>query len=258
LDARKVDSALATGIAIDEPWKPIPVVALRENELVGTAGSKYTPCPTLMGLKCAFGRHERSRVALAGLPCQIWAVRKMQLMSHERPAWVDAIELTIGIFCHSLFHHSRFLSFIRKQGIDPATISKFVIKKGRFSVILREGKNMVNMSAIELAKGARLDLECCLHCTDYLAEFADISVGGFGSPEGWSTVITRSEKGEKLMNEALKSGFLDAVDKRNELPQGILKLAGLKRRKARKPYIPDTYERVFRQVVSTVTVESSS
>jgi coenzyme F420 hydrogenase subunit beta len=86
-----------------------------------------------------------------------------------------------------------------------------MIRKGRFSVVLKEGKKMLDMLAIELAKKWELDLECCLHCTDYFAEFADIAVGGFGSPEGWSTIITRSEKGDRLLNEAHEKGFLECI-----------------------------------------------
>lgn len=240
----KVDRAVATGVRGGGSWEPQPIIVKTIDELISTAGSKYTPCPTLISLKFAAGRHSRNRVAVAGLPCHIWAIRKMQILSEKRPDMVDAVEFTIGIFCHSLFHHDRFMDFVRHQGIDPANISKFIIRKGRFSVLLKGGKRTLDMSAIELAKRWKLDLECCLHCTDYLAEFADIGVGGFGSPVGWSTVITRSEKGDKLFNEACKAGFLECI-KQDDVPPSMFKLAGLKRRKARKPYIPDIYERVF-------------
>jgi len=245
LRRRKVDCTVAAGADGDGSWRPKPVIAKTIDELIGTAASKYTPCPTLASLKLAAGRYVKNRVAVAGLPCHIWAIRKTQMLSEgRRPAFVDSVEFTVGIFCHSLFHYNRFMNFVRYQGIDPANVSKFTIKKGRFSVLLKEGKEILDLSAIELAKEWNLDLECCLHCTDYLAEFADISVGGFGSPSGWSTIITRSDKGDLLLNEACKDGFLECV-KQDDVPRGLFKLTEIKKRKARKPYIPGIYEKVL-------------
>ena len=45
----------------------------------------------------------------------------------------------------------------------------------------------------------------CQYCPDYTSEFADLSFGGLGSPEGWTTVITRSKAGQKVLTEALGS-----------------------------------------------------
>ncbi|MHA1631774.1 MAG: Coenzyme F420 hydrogenase/dehydrogenase, beta subunit C-terminal domain [Candidatus Freyarchaeota archaeon] len=242
IKAKVIDCTLTTGISKDRPWNPQPVIARTVDKVISTAGSKYTPCPTLIGLKLA-SKFGENRVAVSGLPCHIWGIRKMQI-SEKCPALGNAVKFTIGIFCHSIFHHGRFMNFLRRQRIDLGNVSKFVISKGRFSVLLKGEKKMLEMPAIELAKRWKLDLECCLHCTDYLSEFADISVGGFGSPVGYSTVITRSEKGDRLFNEACESGFLECI-KQNDVPSGMLKLAGLKRRKARKPYIPNRYERIF-------------
>jgi coenzyme F420 hydrogenase subunit beta len=92
----KIDCAVATGVSEDEAWRPQPVIAKTVDELIGTAGSKYTPCPTLIGLKFAVGRHDGKKVAVAGLPCHIWAIRKMQILPENRPAIVDAIGFTIN------------------------------------------------------------------------------------------------------------------------------------------------------------------
>jgi coenzyme F420 hydrogenase subunit beta len=42
----------------------------------------------------------------------------------------------------------------------------------------------------------------CLACSDFANEFADISCGGLGSPDGYTTVIVRTAAGEKLYNGA--------------------------------------------------------
>jgi coenzyme F420-reducing hydrogenase beta subunit len=40
--------------------------------------------------------------------------------------------------------------------------------------------------------------ERCCDCPDFTAKYSDISVGSVGSDDGYSTVIVRSDIGEKL------------------------------------------------------------
>jgi coenzyme F420-reducing hydrogenase beta subunit len=51
----------------------------------------------------------------------------------------------------------------------------------------------------------------CKYCIDYVAELADISVGGVGSPDGWTTVIVRSELGWKLFDSTVKAKAIEAT-----------------------------------------------
>jgi coenzyme F420 hydrogenase subunit beta len=42
----------------------------------------------------------------------------------------------------------------------------------------------------------------CQFCQDYSAEFADISFGGIGAKEGWTTIITRTPLGRAVFADA--------------------------------------------------------
>jgi coenzyme F420 hydrogenase subunit beta len=42
----------------------------------------------------------------------------------------------------------------------------------------------------------------CYFCPDYSAEYADLSFGGIGAEEGWTTVITRTPMGRAIMADA--------------------------------------------------------
>jgi coenzyme F420 hydrogenase subunit beta len=42
----------------------------------------------------------------------------------------------------------------------------------------------------------------CYFCPDYSAEYADISFGGIGADEGWTTVITRTPVGRAIFADA--------------------------------------------------------
>ncbi len=42
----------------------------------------------------------------------------------------------------------------------------------------------------------------CRYCDDYAAEFADLSFGGIGAPEGWTTVMARIPLGRAILADA--------------------------------------------------------
>ena len=42
----------------------------------------------------------------------------------------------------------------------------------------------------------------CKYCGDYTAEFADISFGGIGAEEGWTTLISRTPLGRAVCADA--------------------------------------------------------
>jgi coenzyme F420-reducing hydrogenase beta subunit len=67
----------------------------------------------------------------------------------------------------------------------------------------------------------------CRFCGDLVNRLADISIGSIGSADGYSTVIVRSERGERL---------LDAVqfDRKEINREEIAKLAAIKKKNADK------------------------
>jgi coenzyme F420 hydrogenase subunit beta len=67
--------------------------------------------------------------------------------------------------------------------------------------------------------------EGCDYCGDLVSRLADISIGSVGSPEGFSTVIVRSRRGEKLL-EGL------AFEPKEVRREDILKLAAMKKKNA--------------------------
>ena len=71
----------------------------------------------------------------------------------------------------------------------------------------------------------------CVYCDDFTAKLADISVGSVGSDDGYSTVIVRSKKGKKLLeNLDLTRGSVNKEE--------IAKLAVLKKNRAKKSFAP--------------------
>jgi len=52
----------------------------------------------------------------------------------------------------------------------------------------------------------------CNACSDFTNIYADISFGGLGSPDKYTTVITRTEKGQKVLNEVRNEKVIKCLD----------------------------------------------
>jgi coenzyme F420 hydrogenase subunit beta len=80
------------------------------------------------------------------------------------------------------------------------------IGKGKFSVYTERGVN----AQIPLKVTHKYEQPGCHVCLDYVANFADISTGSVGTPDGWSTVFVRSAAGEAAFNKAVEAGWIIA------------------------------------------------
>ena len=74
---------------------------------------------------------------------------------------------------------------------------------GKFWAYTKNGDNGEepephNVAIKEVAPLAR---NPCHHCLDYTSYYADISLGSVGAPDGWNSIIVRTETGEKYLNK---------------------------------------------------------
>ena len=136
------------------------------------------------------------RIALVGTPCQIKAVRKIETLGIV-PS--DAIKFVFGLFCSGNF---LFGEEERKRLEDIGNFKLEDVKKinvkESFIVHLNQGETLT----IPLKKLDFMKRYACRYCMDYSSEYADISFGGIGSKEGFTTVITRSPVGRAVFADA--------------------------------------------------------
>ncbi|HUW68131.1 MAG TPA: Coenzyme F420 hydrogenase/dehydrogenase, beta subunit C-terminal domain, partial [Candidatus Nanoarchaeia archaeon] len=64
---------------------------------------------------------------------------------------------------------------------------------------------------------------------DLTAENANISFGGVGTPDGWTTVFTRTGRGYEIFNEAVENGYIEARDMEENEMTRVLNLARMKK-----------------------------
>ena len=203
MDKGIIDGALLAGKS-DIPWMPKPVIATTKAEIMACAGTKYTINPVVSVLKDAVREHGLEKVAVVGTPCQMYAVQKMKLYPFGARHIPDKIALTVGIFCTENFSYAGLKTVIEDHCKVPVeSVTKMEIGKGKFSI---KGTKDV---AIPIKETHKYEQDSCHVCSDLTAEFADISTGSIGTPDGWSTTFGRSTKGMDLLSKAIADGLFE-------------------------------------------------
>ena len=94
----------------------------------------------------------------------------------------------------------------------------------------------------------------CNACNDFSNVYADVSFGGLGSPENFTTVITRTKKGRQLIAEAIRNGAIQSLEINATMGKRIkdLLLRYAIAKMERKGYFVKTKLRSFKKAKSTV------
>jgi coenzyme F420 hydrogenase subunit beta len=224
LEQGEIDAAVVTKTSEEKAWQPEPCIATTKEDILASAGSKYTQCPTVLGVGDAFEQGYQN-IALVGLPCHIEGMRKVQL-SKGFDVGADRVKLLIGLFCTETFDSAMLTTVLEKLGTSFEDVEKFNIRKGSFIVYTKSGDEL-KMPVRKMRAYAR---EACNYCYDFAAEFADVSVGSIGSDDGWSTVIVRSDAGKDLLKRAEAAGLIETKKLSKEQIKNLKKLASFKKR----------------------------
>jgi len=198
-----VDAALVSYLEGDgTTWKAIPGVARTREEVLASAGSRYTySANTLAYSEALAGGAER--LALVGMGCQASAPGAMTARKAGKVA--RRFQLTIGLLCSKTFDDAIFPElFEAKYGIARADITKMNIK-GVFQVWTRDGA----FHEIPLKEAHGWTREGCTSCPDFAAEHADISTGGIGAFSDWTLTIVRTDKGRELLDAMIAGGAVE-------------------------------------------------
>ena len=152
----------------------------------------------------------QEKIAMVGTPCEIMAASKIQHYTDS------PIEFKLVLFCMENFSYSYFTKLLEKYDMTMNDIEKFRIEKGYAFLNLKNGKQR----KIPLSTAKTVVRKNCNICVELTSETSDVSVGSIGSDNGWSTLIIRTEKGEKIIEGAIKQKYLKA----KELTPSQLKL----------------------------------
>ena len=207
LDAGYIDGAIV--VDRDSEWRPEPRIVTAEGGIIDCSGTKYVQTDVLSLLKKGVEERSLEDIAVVGTPCQVKGLRSLTTGDNKIEDLSESIKLVIGLFCSESFTYKGLFEEKLKNslGINPSEISKMDIK-GRLIIELKDGSK----EELKLEDLEEQVFPPCNFCSDFSAELADISVGGVGSPDGYSTILVRTEIGRVSLEKAQDRGAFSKKD----------------------------------------------
>ena len=203
LENDQIDCALVSYLQGDgTSWQAVPGVATSRNDILASAGSRYTYSANTLAYPKAIAAGAE-RIALVGMGCQASAPPVMSTRKAGKIA--RRFVLTIGLLCSKTFDDSIFEElFEAKYHIKRQDIAKMNIK-GVFQIWKKDG-DYVEIPLKECHQWTR---EGCKSCPDFAAEHADISTGGIGAFNDWTLTIVRTDKGREIFDGLVSSKMIE-------------------------------------------------
>jgi coenzyme F420 hydrogenase subunit beta len=203
LETGRIDGALTSAIADvgRGPFDATPTVVTTREEVLATAGSRYTYSANPLAMADAEERGLKE-LALVGMSCQASINGTVQARKVNK--YARRIAFTIGLLCSKTFTYEGQAKVLADHGIDVDDVTKINVK-GRYQVWTRDG-GYHEIPLKELHPHTRPG---CLLCPDFAAEHADISCGGIGADDAWTLTIVRTARGEQWVQEAHADGLIE-------------------------------------------------
>lgn len=195
LASGEVEAVLTVAPDPDDRWKPKPVIVTRAEDMAGCRGMRmgYSPLIALMEEVAARGYR---RIALIGIPCQVYALRALEEEFGLEQLYV------IGTPCSDNTTTENFHDFLKLLDPAPETIS-YLEFRADFRVELRfdDGRTkLIPFLSLPISKLPRDFFPLtCRTCVDYTNALSDLTVGYMGG-EGEQWLIVRNARGEELVS----------------------------------------------------------
>jgi len=192
-----IDGAVVAEKTREKPFYPAPKLTTTPQEILECAGTKYFYSPNILAMTEAV-KQKKTSIAFLGTPCQIHAIRKMQMAGLTK--WTTPVKFLIGLMCSECFMYEGLMEryIHEKLGVNLNSIKKMDIK----------GKMLVKMEtevkAIPIVEIKQYARKSCSFCGDFSSELADVSIGGLGL-DGWTFVVIRTKEGEEIFEKAEKA-----------------------------------------------------
>jgi coenzyme F420 hydrogenase subunit beta len=199
-----VDAALVSFLEGEKgSWKARPGVAANREQVLESAGSRYTYSANTLALDEAL-EAGHSRLALVGMSCQSSVPPVM--WSRKIGKVAKPFVFNLGLLCSKTFDDAIFEElFWAKYGLARADIAKMNIK-GVFQIWTTDGR----YREVNLKECHAWTRDGCNHCPDFAAEHADISCGGIGENADWTLTIVRTDLGREIITRMIDTGVIEA------------------------------------------------
>lgn len=223
----------------DAPFSREAAFADSKYDLIKASGAKLEISPQLTEIQkfCTYtdsiqklNHYKFKKLAIVGTPCQLYTIRCMQDLG-VTPS--QNIEICLGLFCFEnfLFDRLQIKKFEKDFNISLENIEKLNIKEDLIIKLKDDGagEKIIHIPFNQLEDYMR---PACRACNDFTNLYADISFGGLGSPDKYTTVISRTKKGEEVLSKAINAGVIRCSEldksKRKSMIEVITQFSRLK------------------------------
>jgi coenzyme F420 hydrogenase subunit beta len=226
LDKNIISGAVVACQSSEKPWMPIAKTVTTKDELYACGGTIYSHAQVvnemIQGLK-----KNLASLAIVGTACNIDAVYRME----EHPAGFFKIDqnasvFKISLFCTESFNYQDIITFLDKAGIDIRKVARFAISGGQFKVTAGSEEHSWPIGDLDAAATSS-----CAFCQDFTGKHSDLSCGNIGSDEGWTTVLARTDRGLKVIKDAIRMGVIEGEQLEEEAIQSVMNSARFKMNK---------------------------
>lgn len=220
LETGAVDAVLTMGSDPADRWRPVPVLVTKPEDLAACRGMRMGYAPLLSLLEPARAAGHR-RLAVIGIPCQVYALRALEEELGFEKLYV------IGTPCSDNTTTERFHEFLALLSDRPETITYLEFRADyhveiRFADGTRRAVPFLQLPLSQLP--ADFFPLTCRTCVDYTNVLADLTVGYMGgSGEQW--LLVRNERGESLVSllgDELLTGTPSSAGQRAGAVRGFL------------------------------------
>ena len=195
LETGAVDAVLTMAPDPDDSWRPMPVIITSASGMVQARGMRMGYAPLLSLLEPARAKGYK-RLAIIGIPCQVYALRALEESLGFERLYV------IGTPCSDNTTTERFHEFLSLLAADPSTITYLEFRPD-YHVELRFTDGRVKEIPFLMLPLSKLPGDffplTCRTCVDYTNVLADITVGYMGGTgEQW--LLVRNARGDELLS----------------------------------------------------------
>ncbi len=196
LQNKLVDAVLTVVADPTDKWRPLPILIDKPQDMQMARGMRmgYAPLLSLLEPAKALGY---KRLAVIGIPCQIYALRAM-----EESLGFDKLYV-IGTPCSDNTTTENFHKFLKLISPEPENVT-YLEFKANYHVELRYAdgrKKEIPFLQLPLSDLPRDFFPLtCRTCVDYTNVLSDITIG-YMAGEGEQWIITRNQTGQELLEQ---------------------------------------------------------
>jgi coenzyme F420 hydrogenase subunit beta len=195
LETGAVDAVLAVAPDPSDKWRPMPVLVTTPEGMAQVRGMRMGYAPLLALLEPARAKGYK-RLAVIGIPCQIYALRAL-----ERELGFERLYV-IGTPCSDNTTTENFHTFLNLLSDKPETITYLEFRADYYVELRFSDGRKKEIPFLQLPI-SQLPPDffpmTCRTCVDYTNVLADITVGYMGG-EGEQWLLVRNARGEELID----------------------------------------------------------